>query len=202
MRVLVVDDEANVRKLLRLVLTRHGYEVLEAENGLQGLQVAKQQRCDLVITDQIMPVLDGLDMISHLAAERYPARYLLISGYGVNQGMPPGLSLLRKPFSSSQLMDALERLQQEPTLLELERGWQVAKQEWEKSIRQTEEFLLDVPSQIPHPDGELRIERAALRGTATYERYMQAFHKYRRALKAYGVLGGTAETSEPRGGIE
>jgi CheY-like chemotaxis protein len=122
MRVLVVDDEANVRKLLRTLLVTHGYGVVEAENGLEGLQVAKQQPCDLVITDQVMPLLNGLDMISRLAAERYPARYLLISGYIPNQSVPPGFSFLRKPFTPSQLIDAVERLQQEATLTELERG--------------------------------------------------------------------------------
>jgi YesN/AraC family two-component response regulator len=67
MRILVVDDEAVIRKLLKTVLASRRYEVWEAENGLPGLEMAKQQPCDLVITDQIMPLLNGLDMISRLA---------------------------------------------------------------------------------------------------------------------------------------
>lgn len=146
MRILVVDDEASVRELLKTVLASDGHEVIEAENGFQGLQVAKQQPCDLVITDQIMPVLNGLDMISRLAAERYPARYVLISGYGTNQGVPPGLSFLRKPFTPSQLIDAVKQLQQEPTLAELERACHLAKREWQESVREMEEILSDLPS--------------------------------------------------------
>jgi PleD family two-component response regulator len=78
MRVLVVDDEADVRKLLKTLLVINGYEVVEAENGLQAFQVAKDRQCDLVITDQIMPLMNGLEVIARLAAERYPARYLLM----------------------------------------------------------------------------------------------------------------------------
>jgi CheY-like chemotaxis protein len=202
MRVLVVDDEADVRKLLRIVLVINGYEVMEAENGLQGLAFAKQYLCDLVITDQIMPVLNGQEMISRLAAERYPARYLLISGYGANQGVPPGLSVLRKPFTSSQLIDAVERLLNEPTLPELKRACDLAKCEWKESVRETEEILLDVPSQIPNPDGTARIERAALKRRTAYEQYFQAFHKYKEALKACGVLGVTTEKAGPEDGSE
>jgi YesN/AraC family two-component response regulator len=199
MRILVVDDEAGVRELLKTVLASFGYEVMEAENGFQGLQVAKQHPYDLVITDQIMPLLNGLDMISCLAAERYPARYLLISGYSANQRVPPGLSFLGKPFTVSQLIDAVERLLKEPTLAELERACHLAKREWRESVRETAEILSDVPSQIPHPDGALRIERAALKRRTLYERYMQAFYEYKGALQACGVLGAITEKSDSGG---
>jgi DNA-binding NarL/FixJ family response regulator len=196
MRVLVVDDEACVRKLLRAVLVVHGYEVIEAENGLQGLQVAKCLPCDLVITDQIMPLLNGLDVISRLATERYPARYLLISGYGVNQGVPPGLSFLRKPFTSSQLINAVERLRQEPTLPDLEKQWLEAKAQWAEACTAVKDIISDAPSGIPHPDGTQRIERATARQYFTYENYSQAFHRYRETLQACGVLGASTETSD------
>jgi YesN/AraC family two-component response regulator len=202
MRVLIVDDEANVRKLLKTLLVIHGYEVMEAADGLQGLQVAKQKRCDLVIADQIMPLLNGLDMISRLAAERYAARYLLISGYGANHGLPPGLSFLRKPFTSSQLIDAVEWLLNEPTLPELEKKWLLAQEQWREALTEFNEVISEVPSGIPHPDGALRIERAALNRRATYERRSQAFHKYKEALRACGVLGETTETLELEGGSE
>jgi DNA-binding response OmpR family regulator len=74
MRILVVDDEAVVRELIRTVLASYEHEVLEADNGLHGLEVAKAQPCDLVITDRVMPLLNGKDMISRLATEQYPAR--------------------------------------------------------------------------------------------------------------------------------
>jgi hypothetical protein len=86
---------------------------------------------------------------------------------------------------------AVERLQQEPTLAELERAWQVAKGEWQESTRESKEILSDVPSEIPQPDGALRIERTEL--TTLYERYLQAFEKYREALRACGVLGAPTD---------
>jgi CheY-like chemotaxis protein len=202
MWVLVVDDEANVRKLLRTVLATHGYEVIEAENGLQGLQVAKYRRCDLVITDQIMPLLNGKEMISRLATERYPARYLLISGYGADRARYSGLCFLSKPFTSLQLIGAVERLLHEPTIPELEIEWLETKARWEEACTDVKDIISDVPSGIPHPDGTQRIERAAVRQRFMYERYLQAFHKYKEALKACGVLGGTAKQSEPERGSE
>lgn len=144
-----------------------------------------------MITDQVMPLMNGLDMISRLAMERYPARYLVISGYFASQPGHSALPFLSKPFTSSQVIDAVERLQQEPTLIGLERAWDLAKRAWKETVKETEEILSDVPSQIPHPDGALRIERAALKRTTTYERYVQAFHKYKDTLQACGVLGET-----------
>jgi YesN/AraC family two-component response regulator len=81
-RVLIVDDEAGIRELICSVLAMKGYETLEAKNGLQALELARQCPCDLIITDQVMPGMNGLELIEQLSAERYPARYLLISGYG------------------------------------------------------------------------------------------------------------------------
>jgi YesN/AraC family two-component response regulator len=143
-----------------------------------------------------MPLLNGKDMISRLATERYPARYLLISGYGEDHEVRSGLSFLSKPFTSSQLMEAVERLQQEPTLAELERAWLVAKGEWQESIRESKEILSGVPSEIPHPDGALRIERDALNGSTLYERYFQTFEKYKEALRACGVFERDHRSSE------
>jgi two-component system, cell cycle response regulator CpdR len=199
MRVLVVDDEANVRKLVRTVLVIYGHEVMEAGNGLQGLQLAKEERCDLVITDQLMPLMNGMALIACLATERYPARYLLMSGYSANEGAPPGLSFLRKPFTSSQLIDAVERLLNDRTLPELEKKWLLAQEQWREALTEFDKIISDVLSGIPQPDGALRIERAALKRRATYQQRSQAFHQYREALKACGALGAAAETSEPEG---
>jgi two-component system, chemotaxis family, chemotaxis protein CheY len=201
-RILVVDDDTFVRDLLRNVLAGHGYEVIEADNGLQGLQVAKCYPCDLVITDQVMPVMNGLDMISRLATERYPARYLLISGYTGNRAGRSGLPCLPKPFLPSELLDAVERLLHEPTLPELEKEWRQAEAQWKQAVTEFQEIISDVPSGTLHPDGRLRIERAASKRRFTYERSMQALHRYKEALQACGVLGATTQTPEPVRGSE
>ena len=87
-----------------------GHEALEAKSGLEALNVARQFSCDLLITDLIMPGMDGLQLIARLTAERYPARYLLISGYGLKNGEANGLPFLAKPFTRRQLVEAVEGL--------------------------------------------------------------------------------------------
>jgi YesN/AraC family two-component response regulator len=187
MRLLVVDDDATVRRIMRSVLSKHEHEISEAEDGLQGLALAKQHPCDLVITDEIMPLLNGQDMISRLAAERYPARYLLISGYHLDQPVQCGVAFLRKPFTAGQLIEVVQRLQHEPTLPELEKKWLLEQEQWREALTEFREVISDVPSQIPHSNEALRIERATLKQNTAYERYSQVFHNYKEALQVYGL---------------
>jgi DNA-binding NtrC family response regulator len=62
--ILVIDDDADYRLLVRTLLTRAGYRVLEASNGLAGLRFVSQTRVDLVITDMIMPEHEGVETIA------------------------------------------------------------------------------------------------------------------------------------------
>lgn len=65
-KILVVDDAYIIRESLRNMLVSHGFEVLEAENGEQGLEVVSQNKVDLVISDLNMPGMDGLTMCGHM----------------------------------------------------------------------------------------------------------------------------------------
>jgi two-component system, OmpR family, response regulator len=65
-RGLVVDDEAGIRELIRTVAAMKGYETLEAETGQQALEIAHRFACDLIITDQEMPCMKGLELIARL----------------------------------------------------------------------------------------------------------------------------------------
>jgi CheY-like chemotaxis protein len=188
MRTLVVDDEPAVRHFIQRALAGRSYDVVVAENGLEALQVARRDPpCDLVITDQIMPMLSGLELIARLAMEHYPARYLLISGYSACAELPAGLPCLVKPFTISKLIDTVDALLNEPTLVELEHSWKLARKEWMGAATELTEITCDIPSQIPHPDGSLRIERAAMRRDAAYNRYKEALHRYRQALRSCGI---------------
>ena len=62
-RILVVEDDADLRRILRLQLTASGFEVAEAENGLEGFAAVQEQRPDCVILDLMMPVLDGFGFL-------------------------------------------------------------------------------------------------------------------------------------------
>ena len=66
MKILVVDDNPDDLLLLRLVVERHGHEVFAAENGQQGFELAAAHRPDLIISDALMPVLDGFNFLKKL----------------------------------------------------------------------------------------------------------------------------------------
>jgi CheY-like chemotaxis protein len=70
-KILVVDDDPDVRELCRTVLTNEGYEVLEAVDGPAGISRARQDQPDLVLLDWMMPGLDGMDTLR--ALKRAPA---------------------------------------------------------------------------------------------------------------------------------
>ncbi|MGA7887755.1 MAG: response regulator [Acidobacteriaceae bacterium] len=68
-RILIADDRASSRELLRLVLERAGYEVIEAEDGLEALERARAENPDLILLDLQMPRLDGYGTLAELRRE-------------------------------------------------------------------------------------------------------------------------------------
>ena len=111
--ILIIDDEESVRALLRFALETAGYEVVEAANGRQGLERYRQRPTDLVITDMLMPVMNGLDMLLDLTREFLQAKVSAISGAGGEQNVLDVAKLLgarqtfQKPFSVPQLLGAV-----------------------------------------------------------------------------------------------
>ena len=63
MKILIVDDDAKIRKLLRVVLQSSGYETIEAENGERGIKLAKENIPNLILMDIQMPVMDGISAL-------------------------------------------------------------------------------------------------------------------------------------------
>ncbi|RMG85979.1 MAG: response regulator [Candidatus Dadabacteria bacterium] len=117
-KILVVEDEDEVRSMLREVLTRAGYVVLEAVDGEEGLQAFREHRPDVLITDLLMPVRGGLSLIVEVRQIDPRARILAISGGGPRGNLNfldtaralGDVETLRKPFRRSALLSALERL--------------------------------------------------------------------------------------------
>ena len=66
---MIVEDEANIRELLRLYLEREGYTVLEAENGVEGIKKWKSDKPDMLLLDVMMPVMDGWAVCREIRAE-------------------------------------------------------------------------------------------------------------------------------------
>jgi CheY-like chemotaxis protein len=85
---MVIDDDDQMRVLLRQVMEWAGYEVVEAEDGREGMQIQRRQPVDLVITDLIMPEQEGLETIS-LRWRTHRSRGLSARGPGIRGG--PGV---------------------------------------------------------------------------------------------------------------
>jgi PAS domain S-box-containing protein len=108
--ILVVEDEEAVRRLIRATLERLGYSVVEATDGEAALQVWEEQgaRVHLVITDVVMPHMDGPAFVERIRQSRPDIPVLYLSGYADDAllrrgGMAPGTPFLQKPFSSAAL---------------------------------------------------------------------------------------------------
>jgi len=82
-RVLVMDDEEDLRRVLVRVLEGAGHEACQAANGADGLREVKAHPVDLVVTDLVMPEMDGLEFMRELGRLRPGTRVIAISGGGV-----------------------------------------------------------------------------------------------------------------------
>jgi two-component system cell cycle response regulator CpdR len=111
-RILVVDDDEAMRLLLRAVLERQGYEVVEAENGYEGLLCYHAEPTDLVITDMEMPVMNGLELLQALQHAVPPAAVIVISGnpHALTQARTLTPHTFVKPFEPRQVLTAVQML--------------------------------------------------------------------------------------------
>ena len=115
MRVLVVDDEASVRGLLKKMLGRQGHLVWEASDGVEALEVLSGVEVDLVILDMIMPRKDGYTTLTELRESWPDLPVLLSSGYSeetvLNRAKEQVQGFLKKPYGLEQLMRTLQAIQ-------------------------------------------------------------------------------------------
>jgi len=121
--ILLVEDETNLRRLARQYLETQGYKILEAADGGAALQIIEghKGKIDLLLTDVVMPGMNGRELAVAITAERPEIRVLYMSGYtenaiGHNGTLYAGINLLQKPFSLPALKDKVrEVLDSEPT---------------------------------------------------------------------------------------
>jgi signal transduction histidine kinase len=104
--VLLVEDDAALRALLRTVLAQRGFTVLEAADGAEALALADGRRVDLVVTDITLPGMEGPELLRRLRERRPDARAVFISGYDAEtvRGDLDGTPLMTKPFSPLDLV--------------------------------------------------------------------------------------------------
>ncbi len=109
--ILVVDDESYVRTLMQAVLQNAGYRVMTAADAAEALQFFRSQaQIDLLITDIIMPGLQGPELVDQLIALRPNLRVLFISGFTADPRTLRGFECLKKPFLPDQLVATVQQL--------------------------------------------------------------------------------------------
>jgi DNA-binding NtrC family response regulator len=112
-RILVVDDEEPIRSMLTQMLSHEGFEVDTAENGEVAMDLISRHAYDLIITDMIMPVKDGLKLIMELLRDYPEQKILAISGGGAIKAerylsmagyLGDDIATLEKPFKRETLL--------------------------------------------------------------------------------------------------
>ncbi len=118
MHVLVVDDSATIRRRAREILEQAGHTCDEAENGLEAIKMALSNRYDLIITDIVMPVLDGLKFIQRIRASHSggDVPILILSSRGDEETVLRARDLrvqgyVLKPLRPDILLDRIQRIQ-------------------------------------------------------------------------------------------
>ena len=115
--ILVVEDEAGIRALVRKILRRQGYEVLEAANGEDALALCREHgpRVELLITDVLMPQMGGRELVERLQTQGHAMKVLYVSGYTddttiYSGDLPAGTAFLQKPFTLGSLLDKVKEV--------------------------------------------------------------------------------------------
>jgi len=115
--ILTIEDQPDIRRLIRMTLEFKGFQVIEAGDGAQGLALARSEHPDLVLLDVMMAGMDGLTVASTMKAEPALAAIpvVMLSALGspneVSAGLNTGVQgYLVKPFSPRELLALVERL--------------------------------------------------------------------------------------------
>jgi nitrogen regulation protein NR(I) len=113
-RILVVDDETNLRKVLAAILRKDGYEVAAAEDGEQALAEFEKNGADVIITDLVMPKLGGMDILTRVRATRPDVPVIVITAHGTVDSAVEAIKLgafdyITKPFEHSEIRSIVEK---------------------------------------------------------------------------------------------
>jgi len=118
-RILVIDDDMQMRQMLRQMLDHEGYEVVDAPDGKEGIRLYRQAPTDLIITDIIMPEKEGVETIIELKRDYPDVKIIAISGGSRGFDVHDCLSYVKeldvshiftKPFEHTELLKAIQEL--------------------------------------------------------------------------------------------
>ena len=113
--MLVVEDDATQRELFESILQEYGFETDSAADGQEGLAQIAAQEYSLILLDQAMPKLTGIEVLSQLRAAKNTIPVIMISGYGISAAMAGDridnyTIVLTKPIDVDELLGAIQRL--------------------------------------------------------------------------------------------
>ena len=150
-RVLVVDDEENIRLVLRTLLKKHGYETEVADSGEAALAALDSFDPDVILTDVRMPRMGGLDLLGALKAKQHPATVIVMSAYGnvdlAIEAMKAGAyDYVSKPFKPDEIVLALRKAEEREALRRENRALreQIQKDNQFESILAKSKEMLDI----------------------------------------------------------
>jgi DNA-binding NtrC family response regulator len=112
-RILVIDDQEPIRRIVRRALEQNGHEVYDASDGEIGMEILESQSFDLVVTDIFMPGQDGIVTLREIR-KRFPAVKVIVISGGDSTGLMDlrqdaellgAVSTLQKPFNAREIMD-------------------------------------------------------------------------------------------------
>lgn len=112
-RILVAEDERAVREFVRRALAHEGHDVTLVEDGLQALDVLQGETFDLLLTDIVMPAMDGIALALKVARDKPDMKILLMSGYAAERQRAHNLNelihrVIAKPFTLREICAAVE----------------------------------------------------------------------------------------------
>jgi two-component system response regulator AtoC len=150
-RVLIVDDEENIRLVLRTLLRKQGYEVEVADGGDSALAALDSFDPDFILTDVRMPRMGGLDLLATLKAKQHPATVIVMSAYGnvdlAIEAMKAGAyDYVGKPFKPDEIVLVLRKAEERETLRRENRALkeQIQKDNQFESILAKSREMLDI----------------------------------------------------------
>ncbi|MEW5977289.1 MAG: response regulator [Acidobacteriota bacterium] len=112
--ILIVDDEAQVRRILKLILERAGHTVREVETGQEALSACQATGFDLIITDLGLPDVNGIELIQRLKAQRPEQKILAVSGSidpaFLEHVQSLGVQSMQKPLLPQSVLETVEGL--------------------------------------------------------------------------------------------
>ncbi|MFT5539894.1 MAG: two-component system cell cycle response regulator CpdR [Alphaproteobacteria bacterium] len=112
-RILVVEDERAVREFVRRALVHHGHDITLAEDGLDALNVLSKNEFDLLLTDIVMPGMDGIALALKVARDKPDLKILLMSGFSAERQRAHNLGVLIhrvivKPFTLRDICESVD----------------------------------------------------------------------------------------------